>query len=179
MERLNALYASALFDLAIERDNIDESLNQAVFLRDTLRDTGLIRILLHPHISRDEKQKILADAFGGKIQDDLVGFLHLTIDKNRQAFIISILDFYIGLIEKYKRIVTAKVITATQLDDKRIEELRETLAKKLNKHVKIEVNVDPSVIAGPYIYVDGYYLDWTFKTRLRELTVHMKEGCTA
>jgi F-type H+-transporting ATPase subunit delta len=179
MERLNALYASALFDLALERNNIDESLSQAVFLRDILHDTGIMRILMHPHISRIEKQNILTDAFDGKIQKDLVSILRLTIDKNRQAFMVSILDAYIGLIEKFKRIVTAKVITATELDEKRIEELRDTLTEKLNKTVRIEVSVDPSVIAGPYIYVDGYYLDWTFKTRLRELTVHMKEGCTA
>ena len=73
-------------------------------------------------------------------------------------------------------ILFIKVITATILDDKQTAELRDTLSKKLNKEIRLDVDIDPSVVAGPYIYVDGYYLDWTFKTRLRELTVHMKEG---
>ena len=179
MERLNALYATALFELAIERNNIDESLKQSVFLRDSLRDSGIMRLLLHPQVPRNDKQKLIKDALSGNIDDDLLGFLQLAIDKNRQAFILSILDTYIDMIEKHKNIVTAKVISATELDNNQATELRDILSKQLQKQIRLLVEVDPSVVAGPYIYVDGYYLDWTFKTRLRELTVHMKEGCTA
>ena len=179
MERLNALYASALFELALERDNIDESISEAVFLRDVLKDTDIMRILLHPQIPRNEKHKLITDAFAGNIREDLLSFLNLAIEKNRQAFIISILDVYIEMIEKHNNIVTAKVISAIELDDKQTTELRDILSEKLHKDVRLSVNVDPSVVAGPYIYVDGYYLDWTFKTHLRELTVYMKEGCTA
>ena len=179
MERLNTLYASALYELAIERGDIDESLNQAVLLRDLLQETDILRILLHPQISRVEKQKLLKDTLSGNINDDLLGFFNLALEKNRQAFIVSILDAYIDMIEKSKNIVTAKVISATELDDEQATELTNILSEKLNKHVRLLVNVDSSVVAGPYIYVDGHYLDWTFKTRMRELTVHMKEGCTA
>ena len=176
MERLNALYASALFELAIERGNVDDSLKEAVLLKDVLQETNIIRILLNPQIQRNEKQKLLTDTFNGKIQDDLLGFLSLVIEKNRQAFIISILDSYIALIEKHKNIVTAKVISATEIDNNQATELQDILSTKLKKQIRLSVNVDPSVVAGPYIYVDGYYLDWTFKTRLRELTARMKEG---
>jgi F-type H+-transporting ATPase subunit delta len=176
MERLNALYASALFELAMERGDMDESLSEAVFLRDTLQGTDIMRILLHPQIQRNEKHKLLTDTLSGNIHEDLLGFLNLAIEKNRQAYIISILEVYIGLIEKHKNIVTAKIITATELDDTQTAELRDILSDKLKKQIRLSVSVDPSVVAGPYIYVDGYYLDWTFKTRLRELTVYMKEG---
>ena len=179
MERLNALYATALFDLALERGNIDECLQQAVFLRDILCETDIIRILMHPQIPRKEKQQLLDNTLAGKIQDDLHSFLNLALEKNRQSFIVSILDAYIDLIEKHKNIVTARVITATELDSDQIAQLKDILTKQLNKQIRLSVEVDPSVVAGPYIYVDGYYLDWTFKTRLRELAVHMKEGCSA
>ena len=176
MERLNALYATSLFNLALERNDIDQSLEEATFLKALLIDTDVLRILLHPHVPRNEKKKLLADVLKGKIHDNLLGYLDLAITKNRQAYIISTLDAYIELIEKHKNIVTAKVITATELDANQSANLRETLSKKLNKHVRLKMNIDPTVVAGPYIYVDGYYLDWTFKTHMRELTVHMKEG---
>ena len=175
MERLNALYATALFDLAMERNDIDESLLQAIYLRDSLKTTDIMRVLLHPQISRNEKQNLLADALSGHIHDDLLSFLNLAIEKNRQAFIVSILDAYIALIEKHKNIVTAKVISATDIDENQATELRDILSEKLNKKITLSVSVDPSVVAGPYIYVDGHYLDWTLKTRLRELKVYMKE----
>ena len=178
MERLNYLYASALFDLALDGEDIDSCLSEALFLRDVLQDTDILPILLNPKIPRNEKQKLLTEVLSGKVHENLLGFLNLTIEKNRQAYIISSLNAYIELIEKHKRIVTAKVITAIDLDTGQTKELEEILSQKLNKQVRLKVSIDPTVVAGPYIYVDGYYLDWTFKTRLRELTVHMKEGCT-
>ena len=176
MEKLSMLYASALFDLALERGNLDKDLAEASFLRETLQDPEIMRVLLHPHISRNDKQKLLTEAFNSSINDDLLGFLNLAIEKNRQNFIISAVEAFIDLIEKHNNIVTAKVITATQLDEKQSTELRELLTEQLKKEIRLSVSVDPSVVAGPYIYVDGYYLDWTFKTRLRELTAYMKEG---
>ena len=176
MERLNALYASALYELTIERDDINESLEEAVFLKGALKDTDMMRVLKHPQIPRGDKLRLINETFSGKLKDDLFGFLKLALEKNRQGFIVSILEAYIGMIEKHKNIVTAKVITATSLDDNQTAELRNSLSKKLNKVIRLDIDIDPSVVAGPYIYVDGYYLDWTFKTRLRELTVHMKEG---
>ena len=179
MERLSILYASALFDLALERGDMDESLSEAAFSLETLQDADVQQMLLHPHVSKADKQTLITQAFTGHVSDDMLGFLNLAIEKNRQAFILSALRAYIDLIKRHKNIVTAKVISATELDINQTTELRDTLSKKLHKDVKLNVKVDPSVVAGPYIYVDGYYLDWTFKTHLRDLVVHMKEGCTA
>ena len=174
MERLSMLYASALFDLALERGDIDKSLEEAVFLLDILQDKDVQHMLLHPHVSKADKQKLLTQALTGHVNVDMLAFLNLAIEKNRQSFIISALNAYIDLIKKHKNIVTAKVITATELDSNQTTELRDTLSKKLKKDVTLNVKVDPSVVAGPYIYVDGYYLDWTFKTHLHDLTIHMK-----
>ena len=179
MGRLSILYASALYDLAAERGMIDESLIQATFLCDVLQDRDVSRMLLHPHISRSEKRRFLTDSLEGKVSEDLLGFLNLAVDKNREAFIIPALKALIVLIEKHNRIVTAKVITASEIDSEQEAALAKMLSDKLGKQVRLSVKLDPSTVAGPYIYVDGYYLDWTVKKRLRDLAVHMKEGCTA
>ena len=179
MERLSVIYASALFDLAKQHDAVDEFLNQAIFLRDSLSDADCQRMLDHPQISAAEKQNIFKKAFAGKIHDDLLGFLYLVADKNREAQLLPALTALIGIIERYNRKVTAKVLSAAPYDENQAESLREILSKKLDKFVELDLKVDPSVIGGPYIFVDGYYIDWTVKKRLRDLTIHMKEGCSA
>jgi len=179
VERLSVIYASALFDLALQQDAVDDFLKQAVLLRDSLSDEECQRMLEHPQISAADKQELFRKAFEGQIHEDLLGFLYLVADKNREAHLISALDALIDNIERHNRIVTAKVLSAAPYDDKQAEALREILSEKLDKHVKLELKVDPSVIGGPYIFVDGYYIDWTVKKRLRDLTIHMKEGCSA
>ena len=179
MERLSILYASALFDLAIEHDAIDEFLENALLLHDCLQDSECLRLLAHPHISAAEKHDLFKTAFKGRIHDDLLGFLFLTADKNRETYVLPALAELVETIKRHKRIVTAKVLSATPFDDGQAEQLKTILSEKLDKTVELSPKIDPSVIGGPYIFVDGYYIDWTVKKRLRDLTAHMKEGCGA
>jgi len=179
MERLSVIYARALFDLALRQDAVDDFLSQAVFLRDSLSDEDCQRVLIHPQIAASEKQEFFRKTFSGKLHEDLLGLLYLVADKNREAYLISALEALIVVIERHKGIVMAKVLSAAPYDKKQAEELRVMLSKKLDKQVELDLEVDPSVIGGPYIFVDGYYIDWTVKKRLRDLTIHMKEGCSA
>jgi len=179
MERLSILYATALFELAIEHGTVDELFDQAQLLYTSLSTPECQRILVHPHIPVAEKRDFFSKAFAGHVHDDLIGFLYLATDKNREAFIVPALEALIGMINKHNKRVTANVSTAAELTDEQITEMRNMLSKQLDKTVEISLKVDPTVIGGPYIFVDGYYLDWTVKKRLRDLTVHMKEGCSA
>ena len=178
MERLSALYASALFDLAIDRNAVDEFLDQAILLRDLMQDGRYMRVLLHPHIPAAEKQQLFTDSYAGHINDSLMGFLFLVTEKNREAFLVPALNALIEKIERHMKKVLAKVTSATELDGGQVAEIKEVLSGRLDKKIEISLKVDPSIIGGPYIFVDGYYIDWTVKTHLRELTVHLKEGCS-
>jgi F-type H+-transporting ATPase subunit delta len=179
MERLNVLYASALFDLAVQKGLADEFLNQATLIRDSLQDAECQRVLVHPHVPAAAKQEFFTKVFTGHINKDLFGFLFLVTEKNREAFLLPALSALIGLIERYKGKVESKVYFASAIGEAQLEKMKKVLSKRLNKSVDITLKVDPTVIGGPYIFVDGYYIDWTVKTRLRDLTAYMKEGCGA
>jgi len=179
MERLSVIYASALFDIAIEQNVVNEFLEQAIFLRDSLGDEEFQNVLVHPQISASEKHEMFRSAFEGKIHEDLLGFLYLTADKNREKFLVPALKGLIGFIERHNKIVTAKVLSANAYDEKQAEALKVMLSKKLGKQVELDLKVDQTLIGGPYIFVDGYYIDWTVKKKLRDLSVFMKEGCSA
>ena len=176
MDKLSTIYASALFDIAMQKDVVDEFLGQAVFLRDSLNDPDFRHVLVHPQIAAAEKQELFRTAFSGQIHDDLLGFLLLVTDKNREAYLIPALDTLIGLIERHNKKVTAKVLSAAPYDENQAESLKNILSEKLEKHVKLDMKVDPSLIGGPFIFVDGYYIDWTVKKRLHDLTSSLKEN---
>jgi len=176
MERLSFLYASALFDLAVAHGQIDEFLSHATLLHDALSDSEMQLILKHPHISASEKNEFFKKAFSGHIHTDLLSFLFLAADKNRENYILPALLALIEMIRQRKGIVMAHVSSAVALDDVQADDLKGLLAQKLNKSVELDLKIDSKLIGGPYIFVDGYYIDWTLKKRLRDLTVHMKKG---
>ena len=179
MAKLSALYAAALFELAVENGEVDEYLEQAVFLCDTFQDDECRRILVHPHITTAQKREFFDSAFKGRINDGLFGFLYLVIDKNREVFLVPALKALIELIDRHQGKTTANILSATELSKQQAGALKKMLSEKLKKQVELSVKVDPSVIGGLYIHADGCFIDMTIKKRLRDMAAKMKEGCGA
>jgi len=167
--QLSTRYATALYNLSNERGMLSEYLNQAVFLRDTLREPDCLKVITHPRITAKEKRAFFENAFSEHVSKDMLGFLCLAVNKNREKFIIPALNFFIDMANRQFRRSTALVISAVSLSDEQTGALSEMLSKKLDKQVDISVKVDPSIIGGLYIQVDGYFIDRTIKNRLRDI----------
>lgn len=176
MAQLSNRYAAAIFELAIERGNLDESLSQAEFLRGILVGDDCKSIITHPRISSGEKKAFFDEAFKSHVNNELMGFLHLAVDKGREEYIVPILAEFIDMANNHLRRVTAVVVSAVPIRDDQQTALASLLSRKLSKQVSLELKVDPSVIGGLYIQVDGYYMDRTVKTRLEELKSSMVEA---
>jgi len=166
---LGIRYATALFEISQEGGMLSDYLEQAQLVRDNIESEESQRVLTHPRISSDEKFAFLENAFGKNIHQDLLGFMRLVISKNREAYLLPALNKLVDMIKEYKRQTTAKVVSAVPLTDAQVMQLTSTLANKLGKQVDVTVMVDPSVIAGISIHVDGYFLDRTVKTMLKDM----------
>jgi F-type H+-transporting ATPase subunit delta len=102
-----------------------------------------------------------------------MGFLHLAVSKNREKIIIPVLNDFIDMANNHIRKTTATVVSAVPLREEQVSALANLLSRKLNKQVDIVQRIDPSVIGGIYINVDGYYIDKTIKSRLRGIKESM------
>ena len=176
MAQLSSRYAAAIFDLSIERSTLSENLDQALLLRDVLSEDDCQSIINHPRVSAKEKRSFFSDVFSEHISEEMLGFLYLATDKNRTSFILPVLSSFIDMANQRIKKTTALVVSAVPLDAGQISDLTLLLSKKINKQVVIAQKVDPSVIGGLYIQVDGYFIDRTIKTRLREIKVSLSEG---
>ena len=176
MAQLSNRYAAAIFELAQERGTLDDSLTQAAFLRNVLGDKDCQSILTHPRIPSAEKKSFLDEALKDHINSDLMGLLHLIVDKNREDYIAAILSEFINMGNRELRRATAYVVSAFSLSKDQEAQLAALLSRKLNKQVNVEVKVNPAVIGGLYIQVDGYYVDRTIRTRLQEVKSEMLEA---
>jgi F-type H+-transporting ATPase subunit delta len=169
MEGLTAKYASALFDLAVERGLLSEYLAQAVSVRDVLQTWQSRGTMEHPHISAAEKRAFLRGVLPENVHADLIGFLHLLIANRHEDLMIPALAAFIGMGKKRDEIVLAHVVSAVGLREIQASALEGMLSKKLKKKVEISFRVDPLLIGGLTIYVDGLMIDHTIKRKLGNL----------
>ena len=169
MADLGKRYATALFELSSEQGLLEQCLQQAAFLRDALQEEECKTFLLHPRVTGAEKLDFFTKVFGEHINADLMGFLHLAVSKNREAFLLPALNQLVEMIRKHHNQTTARVVSAVPLTDEQLAGMANLLTHKLGKKVDVQVVVDPAVIGGLSIQVDGFYIDRTLRFLLRNM----------
>lgn len=176
MAALTDRYAQALLELADEEGSLEQDLEQAIVVRDALDDEDVQAFLIHPHIPDTAKLKFFNDAFAAQISEHLMGFLHLAVRKSREAQIVPALTEFIERAKRRLGRIEAKLVSAKPLTEAQIESVRQALVKKTKMEIELITAVDPDVIGGFYILVDGMIFDRTVRSELNMMKERLKRG---
>ena len=163
-------YAVALFDLAKETNKVDEFNAQVQFIFDSIKDNNEFLVVLnHPTVSVAEKFSLFENVFKDNVSEEILGLISIIVNKNRETEILNILETFLNLVKEYKGITTAFIYSATQLSDSQLSAIKEKLSKKLNKDVIIKAYIQPELIGGMLINVDGKVIDNSIKKSLADI----------
>lgn len=170
-------YATALFELALEADAIDSVLADLRTFEALLDESpDLTRLVRSPVFTADVQSKALSAVLDrAGISGLAEQFLGL-IASNRRLFAVrQIIRAYDALVARHKGEATAQVTVAEPLSDTHRDEIRSTLNTVTGKDVRIDVNVDPSIIGGLVVKLGSRMVDSSLRTKLNALKHAMKE----
>jgi F-type H+-transporting ATPase subunit delta len=164
-------YAGALFEVALEQDEIDQILAEYTFVVESFQQNpDFFRILTSPKISHGEKQSILETTYQTSIGNSLMNFFRVLNDKKRTN---AILDIYHGFQERvnsHKGNMIAEVQSVIPLDKDAIQSLEEKLNKVTGKTVTVNNVINPEIMGGLIVQVGDKIIDGSIKRKLE----HMK-----
>ncbi|MCR3758385.1 F0F1 ATP synthase subunit delta [Clostridium felsineum] len=177
-EYLDRRYALALYEVGEERQKLEEYINDfndIVGLLKTNQD--VIQVVNHPQVSTSEKKKIFMEIFKGKIDEKLLNFLLLLIEKKRIHDAEGILSqLNIISLEKHNKVI-ADVKTVIPLTEVEKTTLTSKLSAKYNKTVILKEIIDKSIIGGVYVRVGDDVIDGTVKFKLDSMKkLMLKKG---
>ncbi len=72
--------------------------------------------------------------------------------------------------------MTAQLISARPLARDEVERLREVLARRVNAEVKLQLEVDESLIGGVIARIGDLMLDGSVRTQLDSLSMNLRRG---
>lgn len=173
-EFLDKRYAQALYDVAVSKNKVEkyiEDLTAIVKVIDGSADFQ--RVIKHPEISTKEKKKFFINLFKGKIDEDLLTFLLILVEKDRIMFLREKLVELEKIDLENRGTVIAKIRTVRPLKDYQKEALAEKLRAKYRKKVEIEETVDPDILGGILIKVGDDLIDGSIRSSLEELKQSM------
>ena len=168
------VYAEALLACASEKDlagTVDEELNAIAALAST--DAEIQTFLSSPLLDAGDRKTVLQNACRGKVSDLVLDFLCLLADKGRLGATRDIAAAYRKKYFAQSGRLAVDVKTAVDLDERRLQALREQLAEALNRQVEVSHSVDPRLLGGMTVQVEDRVFDGTVLARLTQMREQM------
>lgn len=173
-DELAARYGTALFDYAQDMNVIDSVAEELNELKKAVKTTpSILNMLSDPIMNTKEKEAALAEiskVFSKEVQS----FLNLLLEYNRFEYLVDIIDYYDHLYDQKKSIASGVATTAVKLDDDQLKRLSESFAKKYDlNEVRLENQVDPSILGGVILEVQDLVIDGSVKNRLKKIRAQL------
>ena len=178
MNDLPSSYASALFSLCESKEEKQAYAETLKTLSELIREDKRVLIFLSsPDFSEKEKMGVLEKSLQNQKElPHLIPFLATVISHHRMYLFSSIVEAFVSLVNDELGILEGYVYSSAKLASSQIESLQNGFYKKLGKKVVLKNILDPSLLGGVRVALDGKVYDSSIKGKLEELRHHLNKG---
>ncbi len=168
---IGRLYAEAILHVAEEKGQSEELLEELNGLVEYLdSNPDLDRFLASPMIEAEPRAQVIEQAFRGRASDLLLDSLLVVNRKGRLSALRAIATAYRAELRNLRGWVDIHVRTAVPLTDALRQRLEQTLAAATGRKPTLIEKVDPAVIGGLVVEVEGRKIDASVASRLHDLS---------
>ncbi len=172
---LAARYATALFELAEERDALDAVAADLARVRAAFAEPALARLVRSPVVERaalEGAMETLADRLG---LGELVANLLRVLARGRRLWLVpQIAGHYEARLAEARGEARAEVVSALPLDEDQRARLVKALEAGIGRRIRLEERVDPELLGGLVVQVGSRMIDASLRSRLQQLELAMK-----
>ena len=166
-----------MFELALESNQIDELYGEAKqLLKIVQKNEDLAKMMNHPKIVIEEKQKIVEDVFRDRASREMIGLMVMIIAKGHFNEFDGVLKYFIAQVKEHKKIGTAYITSAMELSLAQKDSVRRKLLETTD-YVQFDLiyDIDPSLIGGVVIRIGDRVVDGSVKSKLARLTSELSK----
>lgn len=171
---ISKIYADALFNTAAENGLFELYKNQLAQVLEVLEFSDDLRIVAaNSSISLLKKIEIFKAVFGGKIDEKLLNFLIILLEKGRFGDLASIYRAYDEKIAQKSNLKVVEVFSPIKLNFENKSNVLFKLEHKLGCEVVPVWKIDESLIAGLAFKFDDTVIDTSIKAKLKDLVTNI------
>ena len=161
-------YAQAVFEIAVEKQELDRWQSDLSRMASLGEDAAFTALVENPKLHFNDRARLLSERLGD-INPLALNLVYLLVTGVRLGMVGEIADEYHHMLNSYRGIEEAEVITAIPLDDEERLRLAERLGNIVGKKVIIKPEVDSVLIGGIVVRVGGKLMDGSTRSRLESL----------
>jgi F-type H+-transporting ATPase subunit delta len=150
-------YASALFELAVEKNTIEAIYQDNLLIMQTCENSRDLRLLLNsPIINTGKKLAIIGQVFERHVHEITMKYLLIMVRKKREGFLQAVSIQFVGLYNQYKNILLVH-FRSPVLPDEQVRKAVMTLMQNYtHADIDLKAEIDESLIG-------GFILNWKDK----------------
>lgn len=167
---IGTTYGSALLQAASEvgkRDLILEEVRQVLEILE--KEPEFHAFVNYPAISAMEKKAVIKKVFSDRISQELLNLLYILVDKGRTYHLPRIIKAYEDMVHHEEGVSYGTVYSVQPLKPQQLEKLEAEASGLLRETVKLDNKLDPKLIGGVKILVDGRIIDASIRKRFEDL----------
>ena len=156
-------YGEGLYALCAEEKLDRAVLEEVQALQKAFRENeAFLHLLGNMTMSKEERVRIVDETFRGQIHEYTLNFLKILVERGAIHAFSECAAAYQESYFRDHQVAVAEVTTATALNDNQ----REKLKKLTGKEIVVKEKIDPSVLGGVLLQMDGKRYDNTVRHRL-------------
>lgn len=163
-------YGKALLKYVQEGDGGENAYRQSLTLVQRMTSYEQLRHILENRddVSLPKKKELMSAAVGEPLLPEIDAFADLVRRQGRMPFLFRILNSFILQYREYNGIITGRLTTAVHAEGLK-ERLEAILCERTGSSVRLEENVDGSIIGGFVLELGGSRLDASVEGKLRKI----------
>lgn len=168
--KINLHYAKALLMLADELECASTVADDMRIVSAVCTENRVLnKVMDNPTIPESKKAAIVGDLFAHHLCKASMAFLTFVVRKKRSVNMRGIANAYLELYREKNNIVLAEFVTAIDIDQRLLDEVKEMVADYTGKDVEFVARVDNRRIGGFYLTFDNNLYDDRIRTKLIKL----------
>lgn len=167
-------YAEALYEAAHDAGltrEIGDQLEQLLRVLKTDRELDLA--FRSPALTAHRRRLLLEECFQGELHPFVLNLCQLLWTKGRENSLPSVVTAYRQLFRQEAGLLTAEVVSASNLTEEQLAPLRQALERRFGQPVVIEMKVDRSLLGGVRVRVGNTVLDGSVRGHLQAMRERM------
>jgi F-type H+-transporting ATPase subunit delta len=170
-------YGKALFEAARDMNKVDLILAELKSINTILQqEQDFCEFFITPIISGPEKKQVIRNIFAGRISDETFNFLMILIDKRRTACFGKIVNEYQKQVDRSLGISIGTIISVEPLSDVQLNSFEEKTGALLKRNIKLTNKIEPSILGGVKIFIEGKVIDASIRKQLQDLEGRIKQA---
>lgn len=172
MSELSSLarpYAKAIFELARDAGDYAQWSDQLEMLAAIAGDESMVDLISSPTVSEQQLTEIVLDVAKDQLNEQGQNLARLLVHNGRLSVVADIREQFQEMRDEAEQVIEARLITASEVDDAQKQSIETALSKRLGKQIKLEAEVDETLIGGAVVRAGDWVVDGSVKAQLEDL----------